>query len=72
MNDFINDLTTSEKNRLKREWVVDECPDAHGNWTIRCADGTPNGDTEEDVVATVYGLALAETIVAEHNKAMGE
>ncbi len=53
----------SEMNRIKKKWIVDECPDAHGNWTIRI----DNGDTEAAIVATVYGLALAETIVAEHN-----
>lgn len=61
----------SEMNRIKKKWIVDECPDAHGNWTIRIDNGTPNGDTEADVVATVYGLALAETIVAEHNSFKG-
>lgn len=57
----------SEMNRILKRWVVDLTPDAQGNWTIRIDNGTPNGDTEADVVATVYGLALAETIVAEHN-----
>ena len=61
----------SELNRIKKKWIVDECPDAHGNWTIRIDNGTPNGDTEADVVATVYGQALAETIVAEHNSFKG-
>ena len=61
----------SELNRIKKKWIVDECPDAHGNWTIRIDNGKPNGDTEADVVATVYGLALAETIVAEHNSFKG-
>ena len=22
-------------NRMDHKWVVDECPDAYGNWTIR-------------------------------------
>lgn len=33
---------------------VDECPDALGFSTIRVADGSPNGDTDADVIATVY------------------
>ncbi len=57
----------SELNRIKKKWIVDECPDAHGNWTIRIDNDSPNGNTETYPVATVYGLALAETIVAEHN-----
>lgn len=57
-------------NRVEQKWVVDECPDASGNWTIRVDDGTPNGNTDAGVVATVYGLALAEHIVAAHNGRM--
>lgn len=49
-------------------WIVDECPDADGNFTIRIADGSPNGNTDEQPIATVYLLEIAETIVAEHNK----
>lgn len=56
-------------NRLEQKWAVDECPDANGNWTIRIADGTPNGNTDENPIATVYGLALAERIVYLHNQA---
>lgn len=55
-------------NRVEQKWVVDECADANGNWTIRIDNGTPNGDTELEVVATVYGLALAEHIVETHNR----
>lgn len=55
-------------NRLKQKWVVDECPDANGNWTIRVTDGTRNGNIEMDPIATVYGLALAERIVHTHNQ----
>jgi hypothetical protein len=57
-------------NRVMQKWVVDECSDASGNWTIRIDNGTPNGDTEAQVVATVYGLALAEHIVETHNKVL--
>lgn len=50
-------------------WTVDECEDALGNLTIRRADGTPNGDTEHDIIATVYGddarlIALAPELAA--------
>lgn len=37
------------------KWTIDECPDANGNTTIRTYDGTPNGDTEAEPIATVYG-----------------
>lgn len=35
-------------------WTVDECPGSLGHWTIREADGTPNGDTDAYPIATVY------------------
>ena len=54
-------------NRLNVPWIVDPACDAYGNWTIRVADGSPHGDTEESPVATVYGLALAEDMVMLHN-----
>ena len=44
-------------------WVVDECPDASGNLTIREDDGTPNGDTET-CIATAYESANARLIAA--------
>lgn len=47
-----------------RRWVVDECPDAYGHWTIRPDDGTPNGDTEAEVIATVYDEDDARRIAA--------
>ena len=55
-------------NRMRKAWIVDNCPDANGNWTIRLDNGTENGDTESEPVATVYGLALAEHIVTMHNE----
>ena len=45
---------------------VDECPDENGNWTIRTADGTENGDTDT-CLATVYDLRFAEQIVSAIN-----
>lgn len=50
--------------------VVDPCPDAYGHWTIRVANGTENGDTEAQPIATVYSedmadrLALSGTLLA--------
>lgn len=38
----------------RARWVVDECPDMNGHFTIRVADGTPNGNTEVPAIATVY------------------
>jgi hypothetical protein len=55
---------------MRKPWIVDECPDANGNWTIRLANGTENGDTTSEPVATVYGLALAEHIVSLHNESI--
>ncbi len=50
-------------NRIKQKWVVDNNPDANGNWTIRAENAAPYSEP----VATVYGLALAQTIVSDHN-----
>ena len=35
-------------------WTVDDCPDADGYDTIRLADGTANGNTEAQPIATAY------------------
>ena len=35
-------------------WTVDDCPDADGYDTIRLADGTLNGNTEAQPIATAY------------------
>lgn len=55
-------------NRLTCAWVVDECPDASGYWTIRVADGTANGNTDVAAIATVFDLNIAEHIVHVHNR----
>jgi len=47
-------------------WVVDPCPDANGNWTIRVDDGSENGNTEREPIATAYSRSSADTIVADH------
>jgi hypothetical protein len=45
-------------------WIADECFDASGFITIRVADGTPNGDADEQPIATVYSEAHARLIAA--------
>ncbi len=50
-----------------QKWVVDDCPDANGFSTIRIADGTVHGNTEEEPIATVYDEEMAQYIVAHHN-----
>lgn len=53
----------NEMNRIVQKWVVDPTADANGDYVIRVDDGTMTGQS----VATVYGLAVALTIVEEHN-----
>jgi len=50
-----------------QKWVVDECEDANGHHTIRIADGTPNGNTVEQPIATVFDYEMAQFIVALQN-----
>lgn len=45
-------------------WIVDECPDANGFSTVAIDDGSLNGSTEEQPVATVYDEANAQAISA--------
>jgi hypothetical protein len=52
----------------KIKWQIDNCPDAKGFWTIRPYDGTENGDTSQQPIATVADYDLAKLIVADHNK----
>jgi hypothetical protein len=52
----------------KIKWVVDESRDADGFFTIRIADGTKNGDTDSQPIATVYNKQAAKAIVNEHNR----
>lgn len=54
-----------EFNRINKKWET--VPASDGNWTIRVA----GVDDPAAVVATVYGKALADTIVAEHNHFRG-
>jgi hypothetical protein len=55
--------TTKATARL----VADACLDADGFVTIRHADGTPNGDTDAQPVATVYDEDQANRIVRAVN-----
>ena len=48
-------------------WVIDDCPDANGYATIRVDDGTENGDTSKEPIATVFDWCNAEMIVHNHN-----
>jgi hypothetical protein len=49
-------------NRLKQKWEA--VPSDDGDWTIQTvgSNGEPSG-----TVATVYGKALADCIVSDHN-----
>ena len=53
---------TLETINVQSDWIVDECPDAHGNLTIRVADGSPNGNTELEPIATVFDPANAPLV----------
>ena len=53
--------------RNKKIYVVDECPDANGFWTIREADGTPNGNIMKQPIATAYTKSNADLIVTVLN-----
>jgi hypothetical protein len=52
---------------MRKLWIVDICPDANGHWIIRIDDGSDNGDTSIEPIATVYELENAELIVARNN-----
>lgn len=47
---------------------ADECPDANGFVTLRPFDGSPNGDTIEQPIATVYDSGHASFIVRACNE----
>ena len=49
------------------KYIIDEVEDAYGNLTIRAVDGTPNGDTEQQPIATVYGAEHADLIIKAVN-----
>ena len=48
-------------------WVADPIDDANGFTTIRIADGSLNGNTEEQPIATVYDEENATFIVRAVN-----
>lgn len=62
-----DELHSSGFFMFAQKWVVDPIPDANGNWTVRIADGSPNGNTEENPVATFYDEKSAGWVVAQHN-----
>lgn len=45
-------------------WKIDECLSPGGFYTIRPYDGTPNGNTEAQPIATVYREEDARLIAA--------
>jgi hypothetical protein len=45
-------------------WVIDACEDACGNLTVRRADGTEHGNTEQEPISTVYSPHDASLIAA--------
>jgi hypothetical protein len=49
---------------MKTKWTVDVAPDAAGFRTIRPADGTCYGDTDQQPIATVYTEQHAPLIAA--------
>jgi len=51
-----------KKQATIQPWTVDECPDALEYYTIRRHDGTPNGNTREYPVATVFRETDAQLI----------
>lgn len=53
---------------MMRRWTIDECRSADGHWTIREVDGSPNGNIEMPVIATVYwDFRIAAEIVKAVN-----
>jgi hypothetical protein len=48
----------------RHTWIMDPCEDAWGYFTVRMADGSPCGDTEDEPIATVYHEDNAELIAA--------
>ena len=53
----------TEQHTLAR-WTVDECSSANAFYTIRLTDGSPNGNTASQPIATVYDLDHARLIAA--------
>lgn len=49
---------------IPMQWTADECTDANDFVTIRPADGSPNGDTDADPIATVYDEEHAGLVAA--------
>lgn len=45
---------SNKQKHTAGEWIVDPIADAHGYNTVRIADGSINGNTDEEPIATVY------------------
>ena len=45
------------------DWYVDSCLDANGFFTIRRFDGTEHGNTQEQPIATVFGLKMRRSLL---------
>lgn len=52
------------------KWQVDSSNKMYGYFTIRHFDGSPNGNTQEQPIATVFTEQDAIEIVDLHNKAL--
>lgn len=62
----------SEKTMKKtKRLVVDSCPDANGFFTIRENDGSEEGNTSIEPIATVYDQDMAERLVYAYNAMIG-
>ena len=61
-----SEIKDAEKAELIK---LDPCPDANGNATIRWDDGSENGNTEKQPIATVYDWDDAQGIVDAWNAA---
>jgi hypothetical protein len=64
------DTWTEAKLRENSRWIVDPCHDANECWTIRFDDGSTNGDTDSQPIATIYDRHVADLIVNQHNNAI--
>jgi hypothetical protein len=52
------------QENIEMAYTIDECRDAQGFVTIRRFDGSPNGDTEAQPIATVYVESAAPLFAA--------
>lgn len=55
-----------------QKWTVDPICDANGTYTIRVDDGSENGSTDVQPIATVYNKNVADQMVLDHNRNVPE